>query len=288
MGGLLVCSPHPSPEEAVMVSTRWTEHRPRRHLVQGVAVWLCLTASGVARAEPPDARARALELFDQGARAFREGDLATAISRFEQAWALTPDGLIAYNLTLANTRAGDVDAAWRWARLAEDAGLGADVADKHRARQLGLGTALAARKLTSTRRDAPPHGGTEQAPPSDDGVTSLLGLGAAALGMSLLAGAWLVDAGLEEDITAYEAAARDGNAALYQSRKENIESSQQLGQILLYSGVASLLTGAVLWLWSGEDDAGAITLAPLPDGGAVVWSVPWPATLPRHREQSAQ
>lgn len=90
------------------------------------ALFIAATAGATATAPltawavpPPDAPAkpsapdleRARELFENGKGLYQEGSYAAAIAAFRQAYALSGDPVLLYNIALAHDRAGDFDGA---------------------------------------------------------------------------------------------------------------------------------------------------------------------------------
>jgi tetratricopeptide (TPR) repeat protein len=73
------------------------------------------TASAQGKASPPAAaqtpQARAAELFNKGAEAYRRGDFQQAIALLVEARSLDPQPVLLYNLGRAYEDSGDVDAA---------------------------------------------------------------------------------------------------------------------------------------------------------------------------------
>jgi tetratricopeptide (TPR) repeat protein len=90
------------------------------------AVGAAAPRSACAQAAPPSQadQARALELFEQGRAAYREGRFSDSVSLLREAYALVPEPVLLYNLARAHEGLGEfpeaVDAYERYLATAKD------------------------------------------------------------------------------------------------------------------------------------------------------------------------
>jgi hypothetical protein len=59
----------------------------------------------------PERRKRSRLLFEEGLKAYRDGDFATALVRFEEAYALEPRTALLYNVAHTHEKLGDTHSA---------------------------------------------------------------------------------------------------------------------------------------------------------------------------------
>lgn len=128
-------------------------------------------------------RAEALALFEAGVAAYRAQRYDDAIERFEQAYALSPEPVLLYNLARAEDRAGRVvDAVDTYRRYLATAG---DIEDRAEieARVAELEAALAPPEPVAIEPEPPPVPPPSPSRISDRvfGAVALLGAGAATL-----------------------------------------------------------------------------------------------------------
>ena len=72
-----------------------------------IAVLLLTGATAVAADLTPEAKAKAEELYRAGVRAFRLGDLSTAIKEFKESYQISGSPLLLYNMAQAYRQIGD-------------------------------------------------------------------------------------------------------------------------------------------------------------------------------------
>jgi tetratricopeptide (TPR) repeat protein len=263
--------------------------------------WIALTVlifavAGVA----PDAHAQsnkkeeAQQLAQKGAKAFVKKDYAMAVTYFQRAASLDPNPVLLYNLSLAHSKLGNVSDAKDAAQRAIDMGkeqMPEDTWVKLHARLDAYDRALEARSIaTSLAPDEPEVSDRDDGGTTDPDTTvrkdvdtkspiSALGWAGAAtgvVGVGLLAGAGLVNADVRASIDSYDEARRAGEFDRARQLESDIESGQQLGQILLYSGAGLAAVGAGLFIvdvvnGSESESRAAVFGAPSPNGASVTF-----------------
>lgn len=214
----------------------------------------------VASAEPPpdpptnptDAElGRAKELFENGKGLYSEGSYPAAIAAFRQAYALSGDPVLLYNIALAHDRAGDFDSALEYlgyyrafAPESERAAL-AEKEDSLRKRQLRAQTEAAeadqqeggddsGQEAASDTVAEPPAGTDEPAdtlPPEKQKIFTVpvwVATGVSIVGLGVGAGLGVVALGRSRDADALCMQA-DGGTVCPQSAESDAESARRMG-----------------------------------------------------------
>jgi tetratricopeptide (TPR) repeat protein len=195
--------------------------------------------------------------FAKGAKYYYKEQYAQAIVEFLNAYKYKPDPMILYNLSMAHSRLGNIEEAHKAAaRARQMGGMPDPAATKNAARLRGWGQVFAARTVTTrvareaaqkreaaqTPEVAPPRVDIPAESDSTLSAAGWSGVGVSVIGLGLLGYAAYVDVAMEEDINAYESAARS-NPAAFQSLKSDLDQRQTVGRIALYSGAACALIG---------------------------------------------
>ena len=212
---------------------------------------------------------QAQTLAQKGAKAFVKKDYAMAVTYFQRAASLDPNPVLLYNLSLAQSKLGNVqdarDAAQRAIEMGSD-GVPKDTWVKLHARRDAYDRALSARSMADELAPDKPKVSTEESTSGTSDPTTVttreqvdegpavgtlgwVGAGVGVAGVGLLAGAGLVNAGVRADIEAYDEARRAGEFDRAERLQGDVDSGQQLGQILLYSGAGLTAVGAGLFIF---------------------------------------
>lgn len=199
--------------------------------------------------------ARARHHFDEGARFFYEGDFSRAVVEFRRAYQYKPDPMILYNLSLAQSRLGNIADAYD-AGVAASAMPGMPDAARVRndARVGALSVALSADRLARRIETLSPR----QPPTNPDQVEAMspiawTGIGTALVGTGLLTYALVLNQRLGPDIEEYRSAQREGRVGDYYALREHIEAQTSRGRVVFYSGLAITATGIGLWIYDFLD-----------------------------------
>lgn len=237
---------------------------------------------------------QAQTLAQKGAKAFVQKDYAMAVTYFQRAASLDPNPVLLYNLSLAQSKLGNVqearDAAQRAIDMGSD-GVPEDTWVKLHARRDAYDRGLSARSIADALAPDDARVSTEGPQGGESGQTTVtasrqvdegpavgtlgwVGAGVGVAGVGLLAGAGLVNAGVRADIEDYDDARTAGEFDRAERLQSEVESGQQLGQILLYSGAGLTAVGAGLLIFDlvngAESDKNAKLLTVPTRGGASV------------------
>ncbi|MBA2664847.1 MAG: hypothetical protein H0U74_21340 [Bradymonadaceae bacterium] len=237
---------------------KWTEQCGGLKNVAGaiamIALALVLLAPSVAAAQTDDEITQAQELYAQGVEAFHSEDFALAISFFNRAYAFDPHPMFLYNVSVAHSRLGNTQEAHRTAGLVLAArGLPADTQVRNDARYFSTGVVLEAESLAAALSQVAlkaPDDGVEEGPGFFAriplGVIGWSGVGASALGLTLMVVAGIISSSLDDDLDSYESARLDRNAERMNRFKTSIEDTQSTGKTVLYVGTGLAIVGAGL------------------------------------------
>ncbi|MGM0555267.1 MAG: tetratricopeptide repeat protein [Myxococcota bacterium] len=236
----------------------------------------------------------AQELAQRGAKAFVKKDYAMAVTYFQRAASLDPNPVLLYNLSLAQSRLGNVEDARDAAQRAIDMGsenVPEDTWVKLHARRDAYDRALAGQAMAQDLAPDDPaisdqRGGEEgddgtsvarreSEPESPISTIGWVGAGTGVAGVALLAGAGFVNADVRATIESYDDARRAGEFDRAETLQSEVESGQQLGQVLLYSGAGLAAVGTGLFVYDlvngGESEKSAtVTGVPRPGGASVM------------------
>ena len=231
---------------------------------------------------------RGQEHFDAGGKLYFEGKYSEALVEFRKGYALTDNPMFLYNIALCHFRLEE----WTKAIDANQEALASGSLDEATAmKATGRNIALRAR-ITSEQVSREVRSANESAQlmaqmedsvdtrtveaGADDsrgrfGPLGWVGVTTTVLGGVVLAGFGVVELGLADDVEAYKAAADRGDALEAERIAEDIETTAELGRMLLYSGggVAALgLTLIVVDLVT-VPERNTVSIVPV-EGGAVV------------------
>lgn len=233
----------------------------------------------VASAEPPPdpptnptdgELGRAKELFDNGKGLYAEGSYSAAIAAFRQAYALSGDPVLLYNIALAHDRAGDFESALEYlgyyrafAPESERAAL-AEKEDSLRKRRLRAqnDSAETDEQTDDVESDKPASDTVEEPPANTDESTDTvppkkqkiftvpvwIATGVSVVGLGVGAGLGIVALGRSRDADALCMQA-DGGTVCPQSAESDAESARRMGigaDVALGVGAAAGVVAIVL------------------------------------------
>jgi tetratricopeptide (TPR) repeat protein len=228
---------------------------------------------GQALAETP--RERAEDFYKSGADSYFRGDIITALSKFKQGYELDPNAMFLYNISLCYGKLENYSEALTHADLAHTKGLPPEVSDKNMARIAAYRTILktqynaelepvAVAVVDCDSEECAPDATNESEGSQKPTWMGWTGATVAVVGGGMLVGAFLVDSGLDSDITAYDEAIAQADLAQAGRLKSDIEGQQTLGKILVISGSVLAATGIGLFVYDFLDTE---SVAIVPVGG---------------------
>ncbi len=216
--------------------------------------------------------------FENGANFFQSGQYEQAIDEFEAGYALYPDPILLYNISLAHGKLARVDKSLTVAELAESMKLQEPDRTQNSSRIVALRRAqlahnmapIVAEQVKAEKRKQAELEEKKRREANKFGTLGWVGIGVAGAGVAALVGALILDASLSSDIDAFEDAAARGDQLEYDRLKSDIESKQSTSQILLFTGIGLTAVGAGFIVYElffkGRSDS-AVSIAPT-DGGA--------------------
>src|SRR5688572_22044301 len=83
----------------------------KTHRLPSAVALAVLLAGGVAAAQPADPSAKAAEHYEQAMRFYEAGKYKEAIPEFQEAYALTGEAILLYNIAQAYRNSGDAKQA---------------------------------------------------------------------------------------------------------------------------------------------------------------------------------
>jgi len=201
-----------------------------------------------------------------------------AADHYLDAHAISPQPILLYNAAYALGRAGRLKRALDVSERASEGGLDNPKASaRNRARRTGWSTAMATRRraeaasrtagATGPRPDAAPR--QPAAPPAAE----WLGAGTMVAGGGILVGAALLDAQIGREAGRLHEASERDDAEAYRRARENIDSLQRGGRILIVGGSTLIAGGATLVLWGllgGDGGETALVPTVAPDGSVSI------------------
>lgn len=268
----------------------------------GLFALVALLTAGVpstAVSQDSDAE-KAQKYYKKGMQAVYDEEYAIAITNFKRAHSLNPSGTLLYNISIAYSRMGKPEKALEHSlEAAERDDLPKDTAVKNRARIASYTVANTSRSITgetgakasgpeaspeestseSTEETAGTGGteGTGSAPGRESGGSALtwLGAGVGLAGAGAVGWAVVLNFNVRDAIEAKRTAEEAGNYQEADRLYGQIQSRQQLGQILVYSGAGAMALGTTLLIVdaasSGASSRRAVRLTGGPTRGG--WSL---------------
>lgn len=238
--------------------------------VLGAGVW----SPGTARAEPPDSDSKeaATKHYERGMKAFEAGDYEKAVSELRTVYTLRPDPIVLYNISLAEWRSGDLEAARIAAERAKREGLPDRAIPKTDGRIAGYRVIAQSKQRASDAAEvasspapdpAAPPGPDPKPAPEPQGLSARgwTGIASGAAGLGLLAGAFAIERSLASQLQPYRRSAREGDLEEYRDFQKNrlgeLRRLQTTGRIFFAAGLAAASTGATLLIWDLSSNAGA-------------------------------
>jgi len=215
-------------------------------------------------AQDDDRSEEAETYYKRGMEAFYEDDYAIAITNFKRAHNISPSATLLFNISLAYSKMAKPEDALEFAREAtEHDDMPDDTRVKNRGRMTGYRVAIRGRGMTGGS-----GGGTSQ---TDTGGRALrwVGVSVGVAGAGLLGGALAVGSNVSSKIDEKATAEEQGNFGKANDLYETIRTQQILGQILLYSGIATFAAGTTRFIVdtaSGPPAARAIDITGGPTG----------------------
>lgn len=206
--------------------------------------------------------------YERGQDAYDRGDFDTAADELRKAYSLASIPLLLYNISLAEWRGGNLEAAVATALRARRSGLPEHVRPRNEAR-LSAFTAVASARDVASQVGAIPEvvdggraGGQTTTPTKGQGGVGLetlgwIGVGLVGGGSATLGGAFWFDRRVGEAVDRMERARRrDERAEANRILREDVRPDQTIGRILLLSGTALAATGTGLIVYdlAGRSD----------------------------------
>lgn len=245
-----------------------------------LALLISLATPSVSMAQD-DPVAIAQEHFEKGAEWYTQGEYSKAIVEFLKGYNLAPNPMFLYNISLSYAKMDNIEEALKAAERAErEGGLPDEVAIRNYARmnafRIRLNSDQNAAQMSQIAKveektivEPDP---VEPASGGGFGALGWTGVGLTAIGAGLGVGALLVNAPLADQIDQLEAEAAGGDPARFSELKNQIESDQSTGKILLYAGAgagAVGLTLIIIELLGSEEEQAQIYVSPQRGGASV-------------------
>lgn len=196
--------------------------------------------------------------YERGQDAYDRGDFETAADELRKAYSLASIPLLLYNISLAEWRGGNLEAAVATALRARRSGLPEHVRPRNEAR-LSAFTAFASARDVASQVGAIPEvvdggraAGQTEAPTKDQGGGGLetlgwIGVGLVGGGSATLGGAFWFDRRVGDAVDRMERARRrDDRAEANRILREDVRPDQTVGRVLLLSGTALAAAGTGL------------------------------------------
>mgnify|MGYP006292168541 CR=1 FL=1 len=237
-----------------------------------------IPATGLAQqtGEGDDSTSRIQELFDEGAKAYFQGNYADALVAFRKAYQHKKKAIILYNIALCQGKLGKYDKALSNSEKAARMGKMPDEpAVANQGFQAALRTRRHARRVAGESADRSEQDEISVTESTDSGPPwRWIGAGAAAGGLASLAASGIVTVGLQKDFQTLESEANGGARAEYDRLQTSIPKKQTVGRVLLYSGIGLTAVGTTLFLLDSPSSEGgpshAIGPAAVGDGWGIL------------------
>ncbi len=229
------------------------------------------------RERDPDDEARLA--YQEGDRAFLEGDYATAIREFQRAYQLSGRMEMLFNLANAYERMGRYELAGESLRgyLPHAPVAQRPVLERRLERLAVLGVERRRRQATRQRPISPPSPSAPRRPPAEDRKTDLgeavgyglIGLGAAGVGVGVGFGIAALNARSEAEGLCTESGGRTLCPSSARDAVDRDASHSLVADVAVLAGLVAAGTGVYLIL-STDDDGEEIRAGVLP-GGFNLW-----------------
>lgn len=217
--------------------------------------------SSAAVAQPqPDVSDEAEAHYQRGVKLYQEGSYDRASEELREAYSLTPAPMLLYNISVAEWRSGDLEAALSAGYRASSEGVPEAIAPKLSARLRAFESVRSGRRVAGNQGRA-----GDRAPRTDRsggrggglGTQGWIGVSLAASGVAALGGAFGIDRHLKSESEEFERAAARGDGETYARKYEQLVRRQRTGLVLLGAGALAASTGAALLIAdaSGESEA---------------------------------
>lgn len=218
---------------------------------------------------------------EKGVQAFFEKKYGQAIVYFQRAHELDPDPVLLYNISLAHSKMGNpADALEAAIEAKKYGGLPEDTAHKNEFRIVAYRRAIKARQ-TAEAINPPVTVKDEKKDevPRDEGLSVLgwTGVGTAGVGVAALIGAGVVNFIVAGNLDEYDTARADGDYGRASGLHDDIQSRQEMGRVMLYSGAGLAIVGGALFAYdyfgspeAPADDEGASVFGTVDSDGASV------------------
>src|SRR5690554_44691 len=235
-------------------------------------------APGPAMAQEPEV-SNAQEAFNLGMEDYNEENYEAAIAKFQRGYEFQPETMFLYNIALAHLKLGNYADAHAFARRAHAANDLPAPAHASNAVRLGaLGARLTTAQIVETERASIVARDLKErqerqaleasikypvAAAAGPGALTYAGAGAAIVGAGLVAGALYLGYDVQQRLDTLGTVEQRPH---YDTQREEIEADQNLGQILLYSGIGLAAIGSGLLVYdllgAASSDSPQITLEP--------------------------
>ena len=218
-----------------------------------------------------DETEQAQQAFDRGVEAYERQRFERAAELFEWAYTLEKHPLFLYNASMARSRTGQPrrirellwafrSQHWTFKSLGSETGttfqgldIGSQVAVHAHERLEARRSSLLGRRVIDRSKQMVDRRLATSPPPVRDGrlgVTGWLGIGTATLGVGALVGAGVAYGDLGDSWDDFEREARGGSRPRYRELKRDIRRQQRWVEGLGIAGVASVIAGSGLIVWS--------------------------------------
>lgn len=208
--------------------------------------------------EEPSDEELAQAYYEQGVEAFFNKNYSLAITYFQRANALDADPVVLYNISLAQSRLGNIPEALQAALQAQEMeGMPEDTALKNLARIRAFQLQMTAEEIAHAlippeEVEAQAAASPSPAPPlpqQESGPSPLAwaGIGTASAGALAIATTGVLTLIVGNKIEEYNSARQDGDYEGALALQKQIGDQQMVGQILLYSGAGLIAIGGTLW-----------------------------------------
>ena len=255
-----------------------------RTYAHAVCIVAIVAAAVPAVAQDADHRERSDAHYKAGATFYKQGQYQKAIAELERGYKLAPHPVFLVNIALAHARLGQWQEAIFWGeRAVVEPGLSPEATAGMRARTISwsrraVAVAVADSAAADSKRlqaEAIAEQNRREQAKRDRRVKALgwAGVTSAGIGLGAIAGSVAIGASLADDREDYEAAAERGDAVRYEVLRNDIDRSQTIGKILLFTGIAGVVAGGTLFYFDRRNAENRARLAVSPT--AVNFVINW-------------